>query len=379
MLSRLPHPEIPILNRFEQVADRAGYVPLPDEWVIGIADVVDSTGAIAAGRYKSVNFAGAAVISAATNAVGGQLPLFAFGGDGAHFVVRPDQADAASDALLRVSRWVGEQLDLKLRVGMVSIRQVRDAGFDVNAAYWQASPNVQYTLFSGGGLEWAEKELKAGNIAPAAKGVAGEPDLTGLSCQWGPVQSSQGQIISLIVKPAPDATPQRFEKATKQIIQVLEEAKAVNPVPEAGPAVDWPSQSLSLQARVSKLRSVRPLAYAKTFVMTVFYWGLFKLAIPVRGFLPDRYRAEIAANSDFQKFNDGLMMTMDCTPEAVTRLKAELDRAEADGTIRHGLHVQDEALITCVVPSAFDADHMHFIDGSGGGYAAAAKQMRIDA
>ena len=132
-------------------------------------------------------------------------------------------------------------------------------------------------------------------------------------------------------------------------------------------------------ARVSKLRSVRPLAYAKTFVMTVFYWGLFKLAIPVRGFLPDRYRAEIAANSDFQKFNDGLMMTMDCTPEAVTRLKAELDRAEADGIIRHGLHVQDEALITCVVPSAFDADHMHFIDGSGGGYAAAAKQMRVDA
>ncbi|MEM9108254.1 MAG: DUF3095 family protein, partial [Pseudomonadota bacterium] len=103
MLSRVPHPEIPVLNRFEQVADRDGYVPLPDEWLIGIADVVDSTGAIAAGRYKAVNFAGAAVISAATNAVDGQLPFFAFGGDGAHFVVRPDQADAASDALLRVA------------------------------------------------------------------------------------------------------------------------------------------------------------------------------------------------------------------------------------------------------------------------------------
>ena len=376
MLLRLSHPDIPVLTRFEQVADRAGYAPLPDDWMIGIADVVDSTGAIASGQYKSVNFAGAAVISAATNAVGGRLPLFAFGGDGAHFVVRPDQADVAALSLQKVAHWVKQQLDLDLRVGMVSIRQVREAGFDVTAAYWQASQHVQYTLFSGGGLEWTEQCLKDGTIALELDADPGEPDLTGLSCQWGPVQSAQGQIISLIVKPAQSATPQRFETVTRDIINVLEAANAVNPVPQSGPSVDWPRASLWLQSRVGTQNMIRAVAYAKTLAMTAFYWGLFKLAIPVRGFLPDRYRAEIAANSDFQKFNDGLMMTMDCSPEGIGRLEDVLGAAEADGIIRYGLHVQDEALITCVVPSAFDQDHMHFIDGSGGGYAAAAKQMR---
>jgi len=376
MLLRLSEPEIPVVTRFEQVADRAGYVPLPDDWMIGIADVVDSTGAIASGQYKSVNFAGAAVISAATNAVGGQLSLFAFGGDGAHFVVPPDRAGAASRSLQNVAHWVKQQLDLDLRVGIVPIRQVREAGFDVKAAYWKASQHVQYTLFSGGGLEWAEQRLKDGSIALGREAEPGEPDLTGLSCQWGPVPSAQGQIISLIVKPAPGATAQSFEAVTREIINVLEAAKAVNPVPENGPAVDWPGKSVGLQSRVGTQNMIRAAAYAKTLFMTVFYWGLFKLAIPIRGFLPDRYRAEVAANSDFQKFNDGLMMTMDCSPAAISSLEDVLGKAEQDGIIRYGLHVQDEALITCVVPSAFDQDHMHFIDGSGGGYAAAAKRMQ---
>ncbi|MDF1777582.1 MAG: DUF3095 family protein [Rhizobiaceae bacterium] len=32
-------------------------------------------------------------------------------------------------------------------------------------------------------------------------------------------------------------------------------------------------------------------------------------------------------------------------------------------------------LITCVAPCVTDAGHMHFVDGAGGGYAKAAKQL----
>jgi hypothetical protein len=32
--------------------------------------------------------------------------------------------------------------------------------------------------------------------------------------------------------------------------------------------------------------------------------------------------------------------------------------------------------MTCVVPSALTPDHMHFVDGAGGGYAAAASRLR---
>ncbi|MEO1143394.1 MAG: DUF3095 family protein [Pseudomonadota bacterium] len=46
------------------------------------------------------------------------------------------------------------------------------------------------------------------------------------------------------------------------------------------------------------------------------------------------------------------------------------------GKIIYGIHLQDEALITCVVPSIHQGDHVHFIDGSDGGYAQAAKKMK---
>jgi hypothetical protein len=61
------------------------YAALPDDWYIGVSDVVDSIGAIEAVRYRAVNLAGAASISAVANALGGELPLFVFGGDGARF------------------------------------------------------------------------------------------------------------------------------------------------------------------------------------------------------------------------------------------------------------------------------------------------------
>ena len=75
------------------------YSPLPDDWAIGVADIVDSTKAIAAKRYKAVNMAGAAIIAAVTNALEGREFPFVFGGDGASFAVSPADLDAAREAL----------------------------------------------------------------------------------------------------------------------------------------------------------------------------------------------------------------------------------------------------------------------------------------
>src|SRR5437868_12828593 len=82
---------IPVFRGFTSLMDPALYAPLPDDWSIGVADIVDSTKAIAAQRYKAVNMAGAAVIAAVTNALEGREFPFVFGGDGASFAVAPDE------------------------------------------------------------------------------------------------------------------------------------------------------------------------------------------------------------------------------------------------------------------------------------------------
>ncbi len=44
--------------------------------------------------------------------------------------------------------------------------------------------------------------------------------------------------------------------------------------------------------------------------------------------------------------------------------------------VRYGLHRQEAAVVTCITPSPLRADHLHFVDGAGGGYARAAQNLK---
>lgn len=370
------HENLPILDDFSQVTDPSRFVPLPDDWCIGISDVVDSTKAIQTGRYKAVNLAGAATISAVANELRGDLNLFIFGGDGARFAVPSAYAERAANALSRVAMWVKRDLDLELRVATVSVAEVRAAGFDVRAAFWRASDHVRYAIFIGGGLDWADAQLKNGSIRLKPAGIDEEPDLTGLSCQWGPVRAKQGKILSLIVRPAVGASRERFSEIVSRVIGLLDDASRLNPLPPDGPDVRWPATAIGLQSRIA--RSGRPiwLRWLQVVTSAAVAWLIFKAGIRIFGFDPSRYRREMVENTDFRKFDDALMITVDCAPDVVDRLRALLDEAVAEGVVAYGLHLQDEALITCIAPSVRTSDHMHFVDGGDGGYAAAAAQFR---
>ena len=78
---------LPMAKDFHAVVEMARYAASLGVWRLGLADVVTSTEAIEAGRYKAVNTAGAAVISAVSNALGTLDFPFVFTGDGASFAV----------------------------------------------------------------------------------------------------------------------------------------------------------------------------------------------------------------------------------------------------------------------------------------------------
>src|SRR4051795_1068252 len=116
---------LPVITDFAGVAETSNYTPLPEGWVLAVADIVGSTKAIAAGRYKAVNMAGASVISAVMNALGHRSVPFVFGGDGALVAVPPSAIDKTREALAAAQTWVGEELDLMLRAAMVPMAHVR--------------------------------------------------------------------------------------------------------------------------------------------------------------------------------------------------------------------------------------------------------------
>ena len=225
-------------------------------------------------------------------------------------------------------------------------------------------------------MEWAEAQLKSGALDLSSTPSAGGPDLTGLSCQWGPVRSTQGKIVSLIVKRAAATPHADFVRTVGMLVKILDRSSSGNPVPIEGPEARWTADSIGLQPCVALKGQHAIWRCVGVFVSTALVWLLFKLGCPVGRFDSKRYRREITANTDYRKYNDGLIMTLDCSVQTIEQLTKALDHAAAEGVIRFGLHEQDEALMTCVVPSVLSSDHIHFIDGSDGGYAAASRMLR---
>jgi hypothetical protein len=367
---------IPVFRGFASLMDPALYSPLPGDWTVGVADIVESTKAIAAQRYKAVNMAGAAVIASITNALDGREFPFVFGGDGASFAVSPDDLAPAREALAATATWVADDLDLVMRVALVPVTAIRAQGVDVRVARFGPSANLSYAMFSGGGLGWAEAAMKRGEFAIESAPPGTQPDLSGLSCRFEEIPSTRGLILSVLVVPSASADPNSFRKVIEDIIGLVERSPdAGRPVPAAGPPLRWPPQGVEYEARAARGGS---LARRRVYVLgrTLFAYVIMRFGIKVGGFVPTTYVRQVVENSDFRKYDDGLRMILDCTQELERALTERLTTAAARGIVRYGLHRQDAAMMTCFTPSAMRSDHVHFIDGARGGYASAATALK---
>jgi hypothetical protein len=365
---------IPVFDSFADVVKPSSYRPLPEDWQIGFADVIGSTMAIEQGRYKAVNMIGAGVIAAVANALQRRPFAFVFGGDGASFAVGAADAPLATQALRAMAVFAREELQMELRVAMVPVAAVRAAGRDVRVARFAASPHCAYAMFAGGGLTWVEGEAKRGGyaLAPAAPGA--RPDLSDLSCRWTIAPAAQGTILSVIVMPRGE--DERFVALVEEIVAMaLGAQNGGRPITLASFGAGWPGEAIALEtaasARPGASRLKLGLAATGKFLLAVVF-HTFKLK--AGKFDAAAYASDVAANADFRKFDDGLRMTLDCSPQFAQAIEKRLQAAS--DIAEYGVFRQSNALMTCFVPSITDRGHVHFVDGAGGGYAMAALAMK---
>jgi hypothetical protein len=368
---------LPVFEEFEGVADSDNYRPLPESWALATADIVGSTKAIASGRYKAVNMAGASVISAILNSVGRRDLPFVFGGDGAFVAIPGSAIDQTRQALAAVKTWVSEELQLELRTAIVPMDEIRRQGLDVRVARFQASSEIAYAMFTGGGASWAEAQMKAGNFAVAAAPPGTRPDLTGLSCRWNPIQAHHGEIVSIIAIPGGAGTDAAFQQLVSDIVALAsQQERGGHPVPAAGPDIGFPPRGMEYEASAAAPKGKRLRAKLVILFEVILTLVFDRLNRSLGGFDPKLYKSDVSRNSDFRKFDDGLKMTIDVGGEVLKKIETRLESAAQAGVCRYGLHRQSSALMTCIVPSPMTRDHMHFIDGAAGGYAMASSNLK---
>ena len=146
--------------RFSDFTESENYADCPEDWYVVITDVKGATLAIERGDYKAVNALGVASIMAILNAVKSESIPFVFGGDGASFCIPPEKADVVRSALVATRIMADEQFDLDLRIGMVPVKTVIDAGEQMRIAKYQVSEHYQQAMFRGGSLGYAEALVK---------------------------------------------------------------------------------------------------------------------------------------------------------------------------------------------------------------------------
>ncbi len=103
---------------------------------------------------------------------------------------------------------------------------------------------------------------------------------------------------------------------------------------------------------------------------------MLKLNVSAGGFSPEKYKNEVATQSDFKKFDDNLRMVIDCTVRQAAEMESLLKDAHEAGHIYYGIYKADHAVLTCVTFSASTGDHVHFVDGEGCGYTMASVKLK---
>ncbi len=376
--------DLPPFEEFDRVADPEAFVPVPDDWYVVLADIRGSTQAIAEGRYKDVNMLGAACITAACNAASDAAPeldiAYIFGGDGASLFIPASLLAPIRTALLGAEVLARREFGFELRIGAVAVRDLRDDGFDLTLGKLRLSPGNELAAAGGGGVLEAERRIKAepetgGRYRIATLQSAEEPDMTGLSCRWEPLKARLGVMLCMIVLALPEETAARrvvYDGVLQGVERILGgDLTAASPVTADTMRFRWIPNGLRMEARLT--RGVRSTwrRYLWLVVESFIQFLLEKFDRAAGGYDAPSYRRELRANSDYRRFDDVLRLTLDCTEAQADAIEGLLRELHGLAKVVYGTHRADHALMTCLVFNLDQGEHVHFVDGGNGGFAAA--------
>ena len=343
-----------------------------------MTDVKGSTKAVQEGRFKDVNMLGAAAITIVSNELKTANTVSIFGGDGATLLMPEEMFDKLRPQFVGLMKLAKEKFSLELRVGAVRISDLDQLDAPVYVGKYQVSPTTVLAQMMGAGCNKAEAFVKSG-VPPAIRLSEAEPsiapNLAGLSCRLDSFTSRNGEILSIIVKPKRDGESTWVRNILMGQIKNILGGDLVSANPVSQPQLKWKLFPKTLSAEI-RFRQQKAWDFLAVLLKAIMANVMLKCNISAGGFVAGKYKSEVAAQSDFRKFDDNLRMVIDCSAEQAKKIAGLLESAKNDGHIYYGVHASNKAVVTCITYSAGAGDHVHFVDGEGCGYTKASIQLK---
>jgi len=370
--------KLPVLTDFASLANESNYSIAPSDWWVILTDIQGSTKAIHEGRYKDVNTLGAASISAAQNALDNLEFPFVFGGDGATLLVPNGSQEIVLETLAGLQDIARLNFGLILRLGFIQISELEKHGAHIKVAKFAVSESCVLAEFYGNGLQVAEEFFKEeGSRLEYCGSKISDPNLNGLSCRWKPLTSRNGVILSVII----EARTEKGLNTSATFNRVIQQLEAIfsGGMESANPALGELRGYRSAPTLLREERRYQKRRFTFSGIsraIEILIAGcLFNFKVPIPKLR--RYVEDIPSHCDFRKFDSSFRAVLDCSYEQAQAIEFLLQNEYSTGTLYFGIHRSDEAMMTCLVEGLKPGEHLHFIDGSGGGYTLAAKQMKM--
>lgn len=375
------HDTLEIIPSFRLVSDYSRYTPLPDDWYLALADIRNSTDAIRLGRYKEVSMAGACIIAALNNFYKRDhfLP-YLFGGDGSILALPDYQIDKVRGILAFCRNAVKNAYGLEMTAGIVSVRELRNQGQDIRVARLRMSEFIDQTIFWGSGLAYAEQLIKDNKQLDETQPIPA--DFSGLECRWSQMPSSKDEVATYIIQAMGSSEEERvtiYERCFEEIETIYGPEEDFHPIREEALRMTANPKLLGVEW---KLRTQPP-----TWKKRIIYGGKLVFQLLAGTYLMKfkkrtgdtdwgAYKPDLVRHADYKKFGDGLRFVAVGRVQQRMELTHFLESQFNNGTLAYGVQPSFAAMITCYVRD-YQREHLHFVDGTDGGYAKASQELKI--
>lgn len=357
------------------LADERLFSGVPEDWHIVVTDIKGSTQAVAEGRHQDVNLVAAGSIIAALNlakAAKVSIPFF-FGGDGATLLIPAFLLDALLPALTEHRENTARNFNLDLRVGHMPVAEVYRKNYQLRIAKVKMSSIFSIPIVLGKGLQYAERAIKAPAYflrLPEMK--ERRLDLEGMECRWDRVKPPPNcqEVVCLLIEPQSDAQQADiFRMVLEKIDEIYGSHQGRNPISVQNLTLDatWAKIKTEMQAKLGRFKFSYLL---KNWLYTLF--GKLYFQVYENG---KNYLHHLVELSDTLVIDGRINTVISGTVQQRKMLEIALNQIESQGKIIYGLHVSKESIMSCYVRDRLD-QHVHFVDGSEGGYTKAASMLK---
>ncbi|WP_232219128.1 DUF3095 domain-containing protein [Olleya marilimosa] len=357
----------------ELLKDESLFSSVPKNWSIVVTDIKNSTVAVANGLHNDVNLCATGSIITVLNTIKGidkkiQIPYF-FGGDGSTFIIPNNLVQPIIQALNNYSQHIANTLKLNLRVGHIKVEEVYNNKVTLRITKLRHNKYLTTPVVLGNGIKFAENYIKQSfEIADPIKDKNIALNLEGMECRWDEIYPNEPQkkVICLLVN-CEDEKKQAeiYGTIMNEINYIFGNLDNRNPIT---------TLKLKLNTTLEKIRKEMYVKVGKNqskylinnWLITVFgkyYFKFFKAG--------KLYIYRVSQLSDTIMLDGSINTVISGNEKQIKRLQIFLDDLESKKKIIYGLHTTHASIMSCYIEDR-EEKHIHFVDGTEGGYTSAA-------